>query len=51
MVSYGSGDPFTPAEVRDLLVSTGTPQADDPARPKSQHIGPLPNLEKAIAAL
>jgi subtilisin family serine protease len=44
------GSPFTPAEVRALLVRTGTPQADDPLRPRSQHIGPLPNLVKAIAS-
>lgn len=43
--------PFTPAEVRKLLIATGTPQADDPVCPKTQHIGPLPNLEKAIAAI
>lgn len=51
MVMKAGYAPFTPAEIRKLLISTGTPQADDPVRPKSQHIGPLPNLEKAIAAL
>lgn len=47
-IAMHSGSPFTPAAVRQLLISTGTAQAADPARPKSQHIGPLPNLEKAI---
>ncbi len=50
-IAMYSGPPFTPAEVRHLLISTGTPQADDPVRPKTQHIGPLPNLEKAIASI
>jgi hypothetical protein len=45
---YGGYAPLTPARVRKILVDTGTPQESDPARPKSQHIGPLPNLEKAI---
>lgn len=40
--------PFTPAEVRELLIRTGTRQADDPIRPRTQHIGPLPNLEEAL---
>lgn len=47
---YGGYAPFTPAEVRRLLIATGTPQANDPLRPRTEHIGPLPNLEKAIAA-
>lgn len=51
IVRYGGYPPFTPSEVRQLLIATGTPQADDPARPMSQHIGPLPNLEDAIAAI
>ncbi len=49
-IAMHSGQPFTPAEVRQLLIATGTPQADDPVRPRSEHIGPLPNLEKAIAS-
>ena len=49
IAKHGGGTPFTPAEIRDLLIATGTPQSDDPVRPKSQHIGPLPDLEKAIA--
>lgn len=50
-IAKWAGAPFTPAEVRSLLIRTGTPQADDPVHPKSQHIGPLPNLEKAIATM
>ena len=42
------GAPFTPGEIRKLLMDTGTPQADDPIRPKTERIGPLPNLEMAI---
>jgi subtilisin family serine protease len=48
---HGGSAPFTPAEVRRLLIATGTPQADDPERPRTEHIGPLPNLEAAIAAI
>lgn len=44
----GGGGPFAPADIRKLLIQTGTPQADDPIRPKTQHIGPLPNVLKAI---
>jgi hypothetical protein len=36
--------PLTPKEVRTLLIKTGTPQ--DAA--ERTHIGPLPNLEKAL---
>lgn len=38
--------PLSPVAIRDLLVSTGTPQAAD-----SRHIGPLPNLRAALAKL
>ncbi|MDH3283373.1 MAG: S8 family serine peptidase [Acidobacteriota bacterium] len=48
---YGDQAPLEPSEVRKILVSSGTPQADDPARPKTEHIGPLPNLEKAITKI
>ncbi len=48
-IARHSGPPFTPGEVRQLLMSTGTPQANDPQRPRTQRIGPLPNLENAIA--
>lgn len=44
-----SGSPLTPAQVRDVLVKTGTPQEDDaPRAPIGQHIGPQPNLVKAL---
>ncbi|MFQ5528207.1 MAG: S8 family serine peptidase [Thermoanaerobaculia bacterium] len=42
------GRPLTPAAVRRLLISTGTPQAAGPGVPRSQHIGPQPNLEAAF---
>jgi subtilisin family serine protease len=43
------GRPLTPAEVRDILQSTGTPQVDDaPRAPLAQHIGPQPNLTAAL---
>ncbi len=42
------GKPLTPAQVRKLLIGTGTPQQTAPGVPLSQHIGPQPNLEKAI---
>lgn len=41
------GVPLTPARVRKILMRTGTPQKAGPGVPVSQHIGPLPNLEKA----
>jgi hypothetical protein len=37
---------LTSAEIRDLLVATGTPQMN-----ASEHIGPLPNVSAAIASL
>ena len=43
------GRPMTPAQVRSLLIRTGTPQQSDPPRaPLRQHIGPQPNLESAF---
>ncbi len=39
--------PLPPAQLRQLLISTGTPQTGDLA----QRIGPRPNLRAAIAAL
>lgn len=41
------GNPLTPAEIRKVLVQTGTPQLGNTA----QHIGPLPNVRKAINSL
>jgi len=44
-----TGSPLTPTQVRDILVKTGTHQEDDaPRAPIGQHIGPLPNLPKAL---
>jgi hypothetical protein len=41
------GRPLAPRELRDLLVQTGSPQAD----PESGRIGPLPNLRAALEQL
>jgi len=43
-----NGAPLTPKKVRDILVSTGTKQVKGPGVPLAQHIGPLPNLVKAM---
>ena len=43
--------PLTPAQVRSLLIRTGTPQASGPGVPRTQHIGPQPNLERAFRRL
>lgn len=45
------GSFMTPAEVRGLLVATGTPQEPGPGVPLTQHIGPQPNLVKAFASI
>jgi len=45
-----NGAPLLPQQVRSILMKTGTPQAAG-ANPVSQRIGPLPNLEKALAAV
>lgn len=39
------GSTITPQQMRDLLMKTGKPQTG------SRHVGPLPDLRKAIAAL
>ena len=44
-----NGSPMTPAKVRNILMSTGTPQEAGPGVPLTQHIGPQPNLPKAMA--
>jgi len=36
---------LTPADVRDLLRTTGSPQTDEPSRPATQRIGNRPDLE------
>lgn len=45
------GQPLSPQKVRSILVRTGTAQASGPGVPVSQHIGPQPNLLKALAAV
>ena len=46
------GTVLTPARVRDILIKTGTPQADDsPRAPLSQKIGPQPDLVGALTAV
>jgi subtilisin family serine protease len=44
-----NGSPMTPAKVRSLLMATGTPQEPGPGVPLTQHIGPQPNLPKAMS--
>jgi hypothetical protein len=46
-VATGGGQLLSPAEVRDILVATGSPQQGD----TSTHIGPRPNLLRAIAEI
>lgn len=46
-----NGAVLTPAQVRKILIKTGTPQVAGPGVPLSQHIGPQPNLAKAAAEL
>jgi subtilisin family serine protease len=43
-----NGAPLSPAKVRQILMASGTPQEAGPGVPLSQHIGPLPNLAKAM---
>ncbi|MCE9574386.1 MAG: S8 family serine peptidase [Deltaproteobacteria bacterium] len=45
------GEAIAPAQLRALLVATGTPQVDAPGAPLSEHIGPLPNVQAALAAI
>jgi hypothetical protein len=48
-----TGAPLTPAEVRDLLVSTGLPQSQTPGDEGAapENIGPRPQVDDALAAL
>jgi subtilisin family serine protease len=47
-----NGAPLTPAKVRQILVSTGTPQAASPSVPvASNHIGPQPDVLAALKKL
>jgi subtilisin family serine protease len=43
-----NGAPMTPAKVRNILMTTGTPQQAGPGVPLAQRIGPLPNLVEAM---
>lgn len=40
-----------PQKIRDLLVRTGSPQVNGPHGPATQHIGPRPDLRRAIRQL
>lgn len=42
------GGPLTPRRVRSLLMRTGARQRPGPGVPRSQRIGPQPNLERAF---
>jgi subtilisin family serine protease len=46
-----NGQPLSPQKVRTILIKTGTPQESGPGVPLTQHIGPQPNLMKALAAV
>lgn len=48
-----TGAPLTPAEIRDLLVTTGLPQVPTPGDENAapQNIGPRPQIDDALAAL
>ena len=43
-----NGSPLTPAKVRKILMTTGTPQQAGPGVPLTQRIGPLPDLPEAM---
>lgn len=43
-----NGSPLAPSKVRQILMKTGTPQAQGPGVPLTQNIGPLPNLPLAM---
>ncbi|MBS2011709.1 MAG: S8 family serine peptidase [Deltaproteobacteria bacterium] len=49
IVKTDKGCPYTPAELRSLLVATGSPQTSGPHGPATQHIGPRPDLARALA--
>jgi subtilisin family serine protease len=42
------GCPVDPRALRGLLAATGSPQTDGPHGPASQHIGPRPDLARAL---
>jgi uncharacterized repeat protein (TIGR01451 family) len=47
-IAQEQGTPLTPVEIRDLLVSTGTPQDTTTAGALAGNIGPLPDLGAAL---
>jgi hypothetical protein len=47
-IKRAAGTPWTPAQVRNWLRSSGSPQQDAPGRPATQRIGNRPNL-RALA--
>jgi hypothetical protein len=51
IIAKRKGHTITPHEMRELLTSTGTPQTDAPTRPRSQNVGPRPDLRAALAKL
>jgi subtilisin family serine protease len=46
-----NGVPLTPKKVRSILVKTGSRQRPGPGVPLSQHIGPQPNLPRALKSV
>ncbi len=44
-----AGCPLSPKDLRALLVETGSPQTDGPHGRATQHIGPRPDLARALA--
>jgi subtilisin family serine protease len=48
VVQKQKGCVLAPATVRAVLSSTGSPQTDGPHGPATQHIGPLPDLGRAL---
>jgi subtilisin family serine protease len=51
IVKTRTGRPLSPTELRALLVDTGSPQTDGPHGPARQHIGPRPDLRRALGRL
>ena len=48
IVKTEKGCPLSPADLRALLVETGSPQTDGPHGRAKQNIGPRPDLAGAI---
>jgi subtilisin family serine protease len=46
-----NGAPKTPAQIRQILMASGTPQVAGPGVPLTQRIGPLPNLHRAMGMI